>query len=235
MFLRSVIEQSHTASWLSFLLRCTRVSRLWRSWAISIASWSQTMTQQWQSTWERQNIGSSPSQLPSAMAGSEVRLISLWKKEKAMKNTQRLLDSRELTHQPPTEGATLPTQACDNTCSSSSSAFRLDPFTVIYGALTTVKGGGAVRTAWFHPEELAVPARGSGRRDRMSVLHSLLGAKETRTTETEKLHKGVFLQFPRVNLTVTKHAPELIWATKLEPSISPWPHRPVCLLEQPED
>lgn len=56
----------------------------------------------------------------------------------------------------------------------------------------------------------------------MSVLHSLLGAKHTRTTETENLHKGVFLQFPRVYLIVTKYAPELIWATKLEPSISPW-------------
>ena len=93
-----------------------------------------------------QHIQSSPNQLPSVTAGSEIRLISSWKKEKALTNAQRLPNSRELTHQQPTEGAILPTQACDNTCSSSSSAFRWDPFTVIYGALTTVIAGGAART-----------------------------------------------------------------------------------------
>jgi len=41
------------------------------------------------------------------------------------------------------EEATLPAQAGDSTCSSSSSASRSAPFTVIYGALATAIAGGA--------------------------------------------------------------------------------------------
>lgn len=40
-------------------------------------------------------------------------------------------------------------------------------------------------------------------------------AQQTRTTEMEKEHKGAFLWLPRVNLIVTKHAPELIWVNNL--------------------
>lgn len=75
-------------------------------------------------------------------------------------NAPRLPNSRELTHQQPTEGATLPAQACDNTCSSSPSELRLDPFTVIYGALTTVRAGGAAEQSLISPGGADCPCRG---------------------------------------------------------------------------
>lgn len=100
----------------------------------------------------RQNVWSPPHQLPGAMAGSEARLISFCREGKVLVNAERLPNSRELTHQQPTEEAGLPAQACDNTCSSSSSASHSAPFTVIYGALATVGAGGAARTEpYFTP------------------------------------------------------------------------------------
>lgn len=44
------------------------------------------------------------------------------------------------------EEATLPAQANDSTCSSSSSASCSAPFAIIYGALATATAGGAAGT-----------------------------------------------------------------------------------------
>lgn len=114
-----------------------------------------------------------------------------------------------------------------HTCSSSSSPFPLEPFAAISGALTTVTQWCCRSRACFPPGEPTDPAGECRRRAGMSALHSCQPPKEphwsmenhrsqqNRITELEKQHKGAILSFPRVNLVVTKQAPELIWVTKL--------------------
>ena len=131
------------------------------------------MTQQWKSTWEGRTFDHLPTSCRVLWQTQKSDWFPSGKKEKALTNAQRLPNSRELTHQQPTEGATLPTQACDNTCSSSSSAFCSDPFTVIYGALTTVIAGSAARTepdltqgSW-----LSLPGKAGGGTECQSCTH----------------------------------------------------------------
>lgn len=134
--------------WFSFLLRCAGWSWLWEPKSYFYSFLIVKGDTAVKIHMGRQNIQSPRRQLPGVVAGSEVRLISFWKKKKGRGPHEHstLPNSRELTHQQPTEVAMLPTQACDNTCSSSSSAFHLKPFTVIYGALTTVIAAGTART-----------------------------------------------------------------------------------------
>lgn len=147
----------------------------------------------------RQKIQPSPKQLPGAMAGSEVGQISFWRKEKVLTNAPGCLaaGADTLTAH---GGAT---QACGSTCSSSPSPFPLEPFRVIYGALTTVVWCCCRSRACFPLGEPTVPAGECRRRDGMPALHSFqrihtdqweaTGAQQPRTTEMEKQHKGAFL------------------------------------------
>lgn len=183
------------------------------------------MTQQWKPTWEGRTFDHLPTSCLLLWQAQKLDWFPSEKKEKALTNAQRLPNSRELTHQQPTEGATLPAPACDNTCSSSSSVFLLNPFTVIYGALTTVIAHGAARTGpdFTRGSWLSLPGEAGGGTECHSPLASkwmmLINEKLQEPSRQGQLKRSSsmkgHLQFPRVNLTVTKPTPELIWVTKL--------------------
>lgn len=126
----------------------------------------------------RQEIQSSPSQLPGAMAGSEVGQISFWRKEKVLTNAPGCLTAGADTLSAHA-GAILSIQACGSTCSSSSSPFPSEPFSVIYGALTTVVWWCCRSRACFPLGEPTVPTGECRRRDGMPALHSLSASKGT--------------------------------------------------------